>query len=207
MIAGSDFWSIEAESQKASSEAIADSLAENITQAAFIARSAEIATLPGLEDGKTIVPRKEDWGLARDVHVIFARLVELSDDDVQRILTFVVSETLAAGTAMVEALGVRLGTDMAQHWSPDEIFFELLRVKPSINAMLKEIGGKAVAAGNVTETARAQKTIIEDYVSGNREGGQKDWQSRYMAFPMTTYTKHSGLTAIENRKTVRKHHV
>ncbi|MEM8597604.1 MAG: hypothetical protein AAGF76_14200 [Pseudomonadota bacterium] len=159
-----------------------------------------------MEDDGTIVPRKEDWSAARDLHAIFAKLTTFDDDTVMRILAFVTAETLASGSAMVEALGVRLGTDMARHWSPDECFFDLLRDKEAITIMLRDVAGKRVADGNATETAKTQKSIILDCLSGTRKGGKADWQPRYMAFPMQAYTKHGGLRAVEDWRTVKAHH-
>ena len=206
IIAGSELWSIEAEAQKAPSEAIAESFAANSAETGFAEDRAEVAKLLGIDDGDTLVPCKEDWGVCRDMHRIFAKLISLDDAEVQRVLTFVVAETLAAGTPMVDALGIMLGTEMSKHWSPDETFFDLLRDKAAINAMLREIGGKRAADGNITETAKVQKGIIRDYLSGARKDGNEHWQPRYMAFPMKAYTKRGGLTAIENWKAVKCHY-
>ncbi|MEM9146197.1 MAG: hypothetical protein AAGC57_08355 [Pseudomonadota bacterium] len=130
----------------------------------------------------------------------------LDDETVLRILAFVTAETLACGSAMVEALGVRLGTDMAKHWSPDETFLDLLRDKEAINAMLREVAGKRVADANATATAKVQKGIVRDCLDGTRKGGKSDWQPRYMAFPMRAYTKRGGLRAVEGWTAVKSSH-
>ncbi len=70
--------------------------------------------------------------------------------------------------------------------------------------MLKDIGGKAVADGNIASTGKVQKQIIQDYLAGTRKGGKADWQPRYMAVPMAAYTKRGGITAMEQWKAVRK---
>ena len=88
-------------------------------------------------------------------------------------------------------------TDMDNYWQPDNAFYDLLRDKQMINAMLAEIGGKAVADGNVTSTAKVQKQIIRDHVEGN--GSRKKvegWLPRFLHFPMRSYTKRSGLNAM-----------
>lgn len=206
MIAGSPLWSIDAEAQKAPTEAVAASLAGNKAESAFLQERAEIAALLGIETEATIVPCKDDWGVLRDLHAIFERLVSLEDAQVMRILAFVVSETLAAGTSMIDALGLRLGTDMAASWEPDDVFFDLLRDKECINAMLREIGGKRVADGNATATAKVQKGIIRDYLSGTRKGGKEGWLPRHMAFPMTAYTKRGGIDAIFRWQNVKHYH-
>jgi len=205
IIAGSDLWSVKADPQRAVKEEIADSLTGNKANAAFAEeRNAVMAMLGMAEDQcETLVPRKDDWQATRDVHAIFAKLTTLEDKDVSRILTFVVAETLPCGSAMVEGLGEKLSVDMSDHWAPDQTFFDLFRDKQAINAMLKEVGGKAPADANIAAPAKVQKKIIQDYLDGTRKGGKKDWQTRYMAFPMGTYTKRGGIEAVERSKAVK----
>ncbi|MGJ8627313.1 MAG: hypothetical protein ACSHXB_10170 [Sulfitobacter sp.] len=208
MIAGSDLWSVQADPQKAANEAIADSLTENKAEATFSTERLAVMALLGLaeKDGDTIVPRKDDWQVSRDVHAIFAKLTTLEDTDVTRILTFVVAETLPCGSAMVEGLGQKLDVDMRDHWTADQTFFDLYRDKQAINAMLKEVGGKPAADAHIASTAKLQKNIIQDYLDGTRTGDKKDWYPRYMAFPMAAYTKRGGISAVENAKAVKKHY-
>ena len=70
--------------------------------------------------------------------------------------------------------------------------------------MVKEVAGKKAADGNVTETAKVQKKIIRDCLNGKRKGAKKDWQPRYMAFPMTAYTKRGGIEAVAQGDAVKK---
>ena len=94
---------------------------------------------------------------------------------------------------------------MAESWQVDETFLDLARDKEAINAMLKHIGGKRVADGNISATAKVQKKIIADYLDGTRQPHKKDWQPRYMDFPMRAYTKRGGIEAVDNWKAVKKH--
>ena len=80
-----------------------------------------------------------------------------------------------------------------------------MRDKEAINAMVKEVAGKNAADGNVTETAKVQKQIIRDCLDGKRKGAKKDWQPRYMAFPMTAYTKRGGIEAMNQWDAVKTH--
>ncbi len=206
IIAGSDLWAIHADPQKANSDAIAESLATNKAESAFSEERTKIRALLGIgrASDDTLVYRKDDWGKSHDVHQIFAKLITLSDDEVTNILTFVVAETLPAGSAMVEALGKLLSVDMADHWQPDQVFLDLLRDKEAINACLKHIGGKHVADGNISATAKVQKKIIADYLDGTRQPQKQHWQPRYMAFPFSAYTKREGIAAIAQWKAVKK---
>ena len=209
IIAGSNLWSINADAQKAVNENTAESLTTNKAESVFNEERKAVMAMLELTDGndETVVPRKDDWQVSRDVHAIFAKLTTLADEDVTRILTFVVAETLPCGSAMVEGLGAKLGVDMSDHWAPDQTFFDLFRDKQAINAMLKEVGGKVTADAHIASTAKVQKKIIQDYLDGTRKGGKKDWHPRYMAFPMATYAKRGGIDAVENSKAVSAHYV
>ncbi|MEM1151472.1 MAG: ParB/RepB/Spo0J family partition protein [Pseudomonadota bacterium] len=62
IIAGSELWTVQADPQKASKESIGDSLATSAAQRRFGEERQAVADLLGfrLEDGETLVPRKED---------------------------------------------------------------------------------------------------------------------------------------------------
>jgi len=109
-----------------------------------------------------------------------------------RVMAYVMAETLQAGTSVVEALGCHLKVDMADYWKPDDTFFTLLRDKTAINAMLRHIGGKNTADGNVTGTAKAQKNIIQDFLKGDNRKKVEDWLPHYMQFPFKPYVKGRG---------------
>ncbi|WP_375228594.1 ParB/RepB/Spo0J family partition protein [Roseobacter sp. S98] len=197
IIAGSELWTVEAEAQKASKPAIRDSLATNAAEARFAEARAEIAALLGLEvePDKTLVPRREDYGGGINLHRLFATLCTLSDEQVMTILTFVTAECLPADSAMVEVLGHKLEVDPAADWSPDETFFDLLRDKQAINAMLAEVAGEDVAAQHITSTAKVQKSVIRACLDGTRPAQVEDWRPKYAAFPMKQYTDKGTLRA------------
>ena len=206
IIAGSDLWTVHAERQKANTEAIGDSLAASKAEARFAKVRKTIRQLLGLDgdDNDTLVHRKDDWGKSHDLAAIFARLLALSDKDVSKVLTFAAAETLPCGNPLVEVLGKHLGVEMADHWQPDDTFFDLLRDKATINAILKEVAGKQTADSNVTSTAKVQKKIIRDCLSGERKPHKPDWQPRYMAFSMKAYTNKGGIAASDRWNAVKK---
>lgn len=205
IITGAMHWDVRAERQKANTNAIAESLADAPAQADFKAQQSRIVDMLGLEDDtdRPLVDHQPYYGRGLDVHDIFAKLAILDDAQVMSVLTFAVAETLQSGSAMVEALGSLLKVNMAVHWQPDDVFFDLLRDKPIINAMLQEIGGEDVAEGNVTATAKVQKQIIRDFKTGEGREHKPDWQPRYMQFPMTAYTKRGGIVAIDQYDDVK----
>ncbi len=99
---------------------------------------------------------------------------------------------MPARTSVVEALGYHLKVDMVDYWKPDETFFTLLRDKSAINTMLRHIGGKKVADGNVAATAKIQKNIILDFLKGETRKKVEGWLPNYMQFPFKAYTKGRG---------------
>ncbi|WP_346894798.1 ParB/RepB/Spo0J family partition protein [uncultured Roseibium sp.] len=188
-----------ADPQKADTDAIAESLKTNKAEDPFEAERKEVRALLGMEESgnTTLVPRKDDWDHRPDPYQLFAKLLKLDDAAVMRILTFVAAETLPAGSAMVEVLGVLLKVDMKTVWQPDDTFFDLFKDKEAINAAVKVCAGKNAAKAHVTATAKVQKDVIRKSLTGERKEGNPDWQPRYMAFPMQGYTKRNGLVAIE----------
>ncbi len=206
IIAGSKLWSVQAEPQKAASEAIGDSLKTNKAENIFAAERNRVRALLGMGEtaDETLVYRKGDWGKSHDVHEIFAKLMALDDASITMILTFIIAETLPCGDALVESLGNLLNVDMADHWQPDDTFLDLMRDKEAINAMVKEVAGKITADAHISSTATVQKKIIRDCHKGTRKG-KTDWQPRYMDFPMRAYTKRGGIDAIGHWKAVKKH--
>ena len=198
VIAGSTLWQVQAEPRTADSTAIDESLAANKAEDKFASERGAVCALLGIEIGSdaTLVPGKGDWGAERDLHGIFARLLALGDEEVMRVLTFAVAETLPSGTAMTEALGMLLSVDIGGCWAPDDTFFDLLRDKRAINGMVAEIAGKPVADANITQTAKVQKRIVQNCLNGTRTPVVEGWLPRYMAFPMRAYTEDSGIRAI-----------
>ncbi len=191
-IAGSALWMVTAEPQKPSNEAIGKSLAASKAQAAFEAERREVLKPLDLPQHGYTVTRcnGDDYRTAQ----VFAVLLTLSDEQVARVLAFVMAETLESGTAVVEALGNHLKVDMAETWEPDAAFFDLLKDKTVINAMVKQVAGKRVADGNLTATGKVQKQIIRDCLTGSNDRKKVEgWLPNYMAFPFKAYTQNGGI--------------
>ncbi len=82
-------------------------------------------------------------------------------------------------------MGAHLNVDARTHWQPDDIFFDLIRDRATLNAMLAEIAGEAVARGNVAEKAKLQKQIIRDCLNGtNGRSKVENWLPGWLCFPM-----------------------
>lgn len=190
LIAGSGLWSVKADRQRADNDAIRGSLAGCQATTGFAEERRAIRGLLGIEedDGDTIVPTQREFGATRSLADIFESLIHMEDATVYRVLAFVMAETLEAQSGVVEALGALFATDMRNWWKPDETFFDLLRDKEAINAMVREVSGDMTADAHLTSTAKVQKKIVRDCLGGERAAQVKDWLPRYMAFPATGYT-------------------
>ena len=75
-------------------------------------------------------------------------------------------ETLFAGSATVEAVGLHIGIDMTAWWSADEAFLAGLRDKEVLAALVAEVGGAEVAAANTKEKGATLKAIVRDHLDG-----------------------------------------
>jgi ParB family transcriptional regulator, chromosome partitioning protein len=181
-IAASGHWQVKAEPQQAKSEEIARSIAESPAQQAFATeREAILALFERPDYHHTVASTNGD---AYRTAAVFARLLALSEDEVLRVAAFVMAETLAAGSAVVEAIGQHLKVDARPHWQPDDVFYELVRERATVNAMLAEVAGKSVADANVIEKTRTQKQIIRDCLAGTNGRARVDgWLPGLMAFP------------------------
>ena len=118
------------------------------------------------EDEDGFVPRP-------DTADVFAHLLTLDDADVPRIAAFAMAQSLAAGSDVVEAVGADLRADARGVWQADETFFDLIRDRATVNAVLGDVAGETVARANVAEKAKVQKQIIRDCLSG-ANGRTKD---------------------------------
>ena len=185
-VAASGHWQVKAEPQQAKSEAIAKSIADSPAQQAFAAERETMLTLFDRPDYHHTVASAN--GDAYRTAVVFARLLAMPDEEVQQVAAFIMAETLAAGSPLVEAVGLHLKVDACQHWQPDDAFFELARERATVNAMLVEVAGKPVADANLSERAKTQKQIIRDCLDGTNGRAKVDgWLPGFMAFPFRAY--------------------
>jgi len=109
----------------------------------------------------------------------------MSDDEVMQVLAFTMADTLEAGGAVVEAVVHVCEADMASYWKPEPAFFDLLRDKRAINAMIADIGTTSLAESCTTETAKAQKMIIGNRIIGEGCEPNPDWRPSWMQVPPT----------------------
>ncbi len=106
------------------------------------------------------------------------------------------AETLASGTALIDTLGA-LAIDVATHWQPDELFFELARDREAVGAMLAEVIGETAARSYLTDTGTKKKALIRKALAGDGRTKVDGWLPRYMRFPQGGYTPTAPLLARE----------
>lgn len=195
-VAGSPLWRVEVDPRRAGNEAVSVSLEAAPAEATFRAKRAAAAALLGLEADGGLVGRQREGGAA----AIFAKLLSLSEADVLAVAAVVMGETLAAGSAEVEAAGLHLKVDMAAFWSPDQAFFDLIRDREAVNAMLREVGGKKVADGNPAEKVTTQKAILRDFPEGAGDRPKvAKWTPKWLTFPALAYTRRPFATAQKSK--------
>ncbi|HNS87743.1 MAG TPA: ParB/RepB/Spo0J family partition protein, partial [Parvularculaceae bacterium] len=150
--------------QRTRREETAASLAASIGQRHFEKERAGIAALLGLADEPPMITggNGDGWRLAE----VFAQLMKLSDDDIARILAFIMAEAIASGHEAVDCLPHVLALDIGAWMKPDEAFFDLLRDRKIASAMLAEIAGSEVANANADEPLKVQKAILRDCLAG-----------------------------------------
>ena len=186
MLVGSCRWSVEAQGTKSRKESTAISVAGSHGATIFEAERKAIYELVGLEQfDSPYTPRKR---LAKgELTPVFARLLELDDAAVMRVMAFAMAESLQADEPVVEALTYVFPVDLSAMWEPDDAFFDILRDKKVINAMVKDIAGKGTADGCLTDTGKAQKQIILNRIAGHGAEATPDWRPKWMQVPARHY--------------------
>ncbi|MHA7857789.1 MAG: ParB/RepB/Spo0J family partition protein [Henriciella sp.] len=123
---------------------------------------------------------------------IFAALLAMSDAEVMEVLAFTMAQTLEAGGPVVEAVLHVCETDISAYWKPEPAFFDLLRDKRAINAMVGDIGSKSLAERCAGDTAKVQKTIIGNRITGNGCEPNPDWRPAWMQTPPARLVEGAG---------------
>jgi len=117
----------------------------------------------------------------------FAALLALSDAEVMEVTALAMAQTLDSGGVAVEAVLHACGTDLQACWQPDEAFFDLLRDKRVINAMVASIGSPSLAESCAADTAKARKTVLVNRISGEGCAPDPGWRPGWMQVPPTRH--------------------
>lgn len=200
-IVGSPLWRVDVERQRAASDAIAESVEVSASEVAFDTARRAVLDVLGLDPETLTVVGGYDG--EHGVAGLFARLAALSDGEVMRILPVVMGETLAVGSAEVDYLGELTGTDMRTCWHDDAVLPELIRDKQLLTAVVAEVAGDGVAEANAGATAKVQRGILVDCLTGsNGRAKVEGWLPRWFAFPPSGYTERGGVGCIERSEAI-----
>lgn len=186
LLGGSGHWSVKADPQRAACGDTAVSVTASRAENTFETERSAVCEKLGIPfDASPLVKP-----LARDTDFAstFVQLCSLSDEDILRVLTFLMAESLEAGGIGVELAGRILDIDPDIRWQPDEAFFTLLRDKTAINAMLAQTRSEAIAAANRDQTRNQQLEALKTGLASRQEA----WTPAYLAFPFSTYSEKSG---------------
>lgn len=194
-ICGSPLWRVEPQSQRSRNQAVTESIETCVAEVQFDERRRAVLAVLGFDaEDLTVVSDRQTY---RSLEQVFARLLELPDAVVMDALAVVMAETLAAGSDLIESLGIQLGIDMADYWVADAAFHDLIRDREVLTAMLTEVGGVNVGQAHAAEKAKTIKSVINDFLTGEKDRTKVErWVPRWMAFPPSAYTQRGGVAAV-----------
>lgn len=194
-VTGSHLWTVKPEPQSTRNDDVRESIETCLAEAQFDEkRRAVLAVLDFSAEEPTVTGGNgDDYGLVG----VFLRLLDLPDPVLMDVIAIVMGESLASGSAVIEAVGSEIGIDMARTWWADDAFFSLLRDKEVLGALVAEVAGNAVASANDGEKAKVLKKIVRDHLDGT-DGREKvtGWVPRWMRFPPSVYTARGGVGTV-----------
>ncbi|APR52122.1 chromosome partitioning protein ParB [Sphingomonas koreensis] len=194
-IVGSPLWTVRPDAQSTRNDDVRESVETSLGETRFDEhRRAVLAVLDFSPDEPIVTGGNgDDHGLCQ----LFHRLLELPDGVVLDIVAMAMGETLAVGSAAVDAVGNHLAIDMADWWGADAAFFDLVRDREVSQALLAEIAGDVVAKANEKEKAKTVRKIARDHIAG-ADGRTKveRWVPRWMRFPPAAYTARGGVGTV-----------
>ena len=182
MLVGSDRWTCEPTKTTSRKETTTESVAASVSSVRLAEERQTV--FDSLRLSEEAPHYGEPKRLASgDFATVFASLLTQDDATVMRVLALAMSQTLSSDEAVVEAVCMATEPDMDALWSPDDAFFDILRDKRVLNAMLGEIGGKRLADSMVSEPGTKQKTALRNRIAGvgvTPEEAKPDWRPRWM---------------------------
>jgi len=200
-IVGSPLWRVEIEKQRAAGDAIAESVEVSASEAAFDKARRAVLDLLGFDpETPTVVGGYDgEHGIAG----LFVRLAALPDEAVMGILPVVMGETLAVASTEVDFLGQILGTDMRSYRQDHIALPDLIRDKQLLTAIVAEVAGTDVAEANADATAKVQRGILVDCLTGsNGRAKVENWLPKWFAFPPSGYATRGGIGCVERSERI-----
>ncbi|WP_337180644.1 ParB/RepB/Spo0J family partition protein [Sphingopyxis granuli] len=194
-IVGSPLWTVRVEGQATRNDAVRESVETCKGETDFDAKRRAVLDLLNYSPEEPTVTggNGDPSGLVG----LFFALLGLTDRAVMQVIAVVIGETLAVGSAAVEAVGGEIGVDMARYWQADDAFFEALRDKMVLTRIVAEVAGEPVASANAGEKTKTLKQIVRDHIGGANGRAKVDsWVPKWMAFPPAAYTDRGGVGTV-----------
>lgn len=194
-IGGSHLWRVSPEPQTTRNDEVRESLETCRGETLFDERRRAVLTVLDFSSEEPTVTggNGDDYGVAG----IFLRLIDLPDAIIMEIITVIMGETLASGSAAVAAVGMQIDVDMADWWQADAAFFELIRDREVLSRIVAEVAGETVATANAGEKTKTLKRIVSDHLDG-ADGRTKveRWVPKWLGFPASAYTARGGVGTV-----------
>lgn len=189
VMVGSTLWNVNAHFCTAKKQETRESIAASKAEIEIEAARAKVeAMFAALGVNGKAARNSDDYHLCE----VFSALLAMSDDEVGTVLAYTMAETLGAGSGAVEAVAHVTNTSMADYWKPEPAFFDLLRDKRAVNAMVGDIASPIAAQSCLTETAKVQRTMIGNRIIGQGCEPQPDWRPGWMQVPPTRLVSGAG---------------
>lgn len=199
LLVGGENVRLEPEATRPRTPEIEASTAASPAATRFKAKRSKVWTMLGL---------KPDTYYRRDADLlakVFAKLLGMANAKVMQILAVAIADQIEVGSPLVDVLGETLSVDMTGDWSADDVFFDMLRDKGAIGAVLAEVAGQDVRSANAKATGKVQKGIVRDCLTGSNGRDQvTGWIPAYLKFPATPYTGPHGQGWLSRNKAARK---
>jgi ParB family chromosome partitioning protein len=201
VIVGSNLVNFRVESQRATTDAIAESVETNPSEAVFDLYRRDILNRLGFDRETPTVVRGYDG--ERGVSGLLVQLLGCPDETILDALVIVMGEALEAGTPLIELLGRHLQIDMADSFEADSALLDLIKDREVLDAILGEVAGPQVAEANAKVTGKVKRQIIADCLNGtNGRAKVGRYVPRWMSFPPSAYTSRGGVQTVSRAAAV-----
>ncbi|WP_291198196.1 ParB/RepB/Spo0J family partition protein [Hyphomonas sp.] len=184
-LCGSSLWNVRQHMPGAVKEATLSSVEGGSAAAELVTAREGVETM--FEALSAPVPRRS--GDAYHLCETFAALLAMSDAEVVQVISLTMAETLESGGPAAEAVLHACGTDLRAQWKPDAAFFDLLRDKRVINAMVRDIGSPSLAEACAADTTKAQKEALLNRITGEGCKPDPSWRPGWMQVPPTRHVE------------------
>jgi ParB family chromosome partitioning protein len=104
---------------------------------------------------------------------LFPRLLDLPDAVVMEVIAIVMGETLASGSAAVEAVGLHIGIDIADWWQADDALFDLIRDREALFGTVAEGAGHGrINQHRDAQYATCQRRAVHTWAHNGQPTGE-----------------------------------